>query len=754
MIVTVLLFSVFFYVIQYMYKKTEETAFHELHMQTLTIKENINLQITSDMENLATMANFAAKLYSDGESFNLLFDSYESIGVIEKIGILMPDDSFITKSGRNENNDVVKFKDVVKKRMHISGRVDALNGSGESVVRCYVPIEVDNKTVAMFYGVIDLEKLRLKYEPLVSGNNAELFVFECENGDILIDTLNESLGNISIVAERVHKKGFTYSQMRDNIYKGVSGYTAYISPKINKTLYAHYAPLNIEGWEIMLAQPEDIVFKDVMNTAKTMYNMLVIMLLIILVYLFGIFATERKQSNLNLVASKIRKRLLEINQRTESIMESLRSITSFGRARSAFFIDTLGEDVSYINPSYKDHILSEEDRKQFAEKITDYTRNMLRDNNIQLSMFNINIKDEFRNDYREDYEFFEKHKISRLCFSAVAGKDGTISLLGAINPRRYVTLNKLLKDISVCFSMAVGNRNHLIKTEYVAVTDSLTGVSNRQAYKKDTENLRNANVTLACIYIDVNELHVVNNRYGHSAGDAMLVYVARKLKEIFGENYVYRMGGDEFLVFVKNFNKNDVLRNINKFDLEIEKKEYHVSVGVAFKDDNTEDIYDIEDLVKHAEELMYDEKAKYYQNKEMKSIAATKGYSVKHISTGVPVIDSTLSVMTNHYYAIYGVNLETDEVRRVIMPSYFEQLSEDDCFSKSFKKYIDEFVTSDCRRALLGFLQYDVLKRELESGKVPTITYERTDGNFVKLSIYVSDENNDNHSETIWVFEK
>ena len=36
----------------------------------------------------------------------------------------------------------------------------------------------------------------------------------------------------------------------------------------------------------------------------------------------------------------------------------------------------------------------------------------------------------------------------------------------------------------------------------------------------------------SCIYIDVNELHIRNNKYGHAAGDEMLIFIANSLKEV------------------------------------------------------------------------------------------------------------------------------------------------------------------------------------------------------------------------------
>ena len=56
--------------VSFLYDVAEDEAYEMLHLQTKQIKDDLSLQIRSDRENLETIANFAAKLYADGESYN------------------------------------------------------------------------------------------------------------------------------------------------------------------------------------------------------------------------------------------------------------------------------------------------------------------------------------------------------------------------------------------------------------------------------------------------------------------------------------------------------------------------------------------------------------------------------------------------------------------------------------------------------------------------------------------------------------
>ena len=86
-VTAVLICAVFLTMVNFFYVEAENEANEMLHLQTKQIKDDLTLQIKSDKENLVTMAHFAAKLYTDGESYDRMFESFEPIGLISNIGI-------------------------------------------------------------------------------------------------------------------------------------------------------------------------------------------------------------------------------------------------------------------------------------------------------------------------------------------------------------------------------------------------------------------------------------------------------------------------------------------------------------------------------------------------------------------------------------------------------------------------------------------------------------------------------------------
>ena len=744
-IAAILLCVVFLTMVSYFYYAAEDEAYETLHIQTNQIKEDMELQLLSDRENLATMANFAAKLYSDGESFDLLFKSFEPIGLIENIGILMPDNTFVTKAGTLDLNGRISFEEENLKGEYISGRVKDLTRDNYEIIRSAVPVKANGNTVGILYGVIKLDVIGKKYNNMAKELDAQLFVYDKETGNLVIDTINDKLGNISFLKNRKYRDGYSYEEMINS----EKGYTSFQSVLKNEDLYVHFSALEEIDWKITLARYESQVFAKTHITSRLLLVSFIIILLIMALYIMILMRSEKQRSFATACASKIRKLLLEINQQQNNISEALKEITDFAKSRSAVFFDADGEDYNFAIPARLEEILSGKDRKYFISEILRYAAELHKVNNATVSLMCITPNNHLVKTNQAFYDFLKKHKITEVSFATVIDKNNHIGILGVVNPKNGRTTRLLLEDVAVCFSIAFYNKKYLSKTEIAATTDSLTGVSNRVTYKKDLLMFdAEKPYEFSCIYIDVNELHLRNNKYGHAAGDEMLLYVANTLKEVFYGHKIYRMGGDEFLVFAEKTSQDDIKRGIDVLSKQLEPMDYHVAVGMSYRTQNM----NTEEMVREAEIRMYEAKAQYYQAKETKKVLSENDNGYVHTKTGILEIDTMISVMKEKYNGIYRVDLDTDRAHRILMPAYLGYNENEEHFSALLTKYIDDSVAPEFHRAMMSFLNYDALKRQLLESKTPRITYKKTNGDTVLLSVYKLSDEDIAVNNTLWVF--
>ena len=153
------------------------------------------------------------------------------------------------------------------------------------------------------------------------------------------------------------------------------------------------------------------------------------------------------------------------------------------------------------------------------------------------------------------------------------------------------------------------NRSSIANAEKTANIDVLTGLQNRNRYEKVCKTLKNNSKNITCIYIDANGLHDINNTKGHLAGDQMLRFIADTLKVAFGDEMLFRIGGDEFIVFLKEKNISGINNKLSDIREILKKNDYYASIGVYTADENII----LDDAIKNAEKLMYEDKKKYYE---------------------------------------------------------------------------------------------------------------------------------------------
>ena len=744
---TVLSCLVFLISINNVYHNAESEGFNYLHMQTRQVKENLRLHILSDRETLSSIAGVAGKLYERGEDISMVLNSFEPFGLVENIGILMPDNTLVTKYGTVTPD--ISFEEEAAKRDYTSGRVPDLTNPDRETLRSAVPVMSDGEVVAMLYGIIELGKLNSIYSDMIADIDAQLYVYDKKSGDFLIDTVNDTLGNIEALKSRQYKKGFSYEQ----IINEENGYSSFWSIIQEKYLYVHYADIGIGDWRIMLARPEDKVFENASSIVVTMLHSFLFMVGLIVVYLGLVFRYRNRKNEVTVAASYIRKLLLEINNQHVNITEALKYIAIFGKARSSFFIDTDGEDYNYIFPEFNNELLNGKDRKHFVAETMKIAAEKKGGDNAAVRIVSVKADAHLERSNADLYKFLKKHKIKEYHFSVISDRSNHISILGSINPGRSGSVKSLIEDISICFSMAIYNKKHLALTELAATTDSLTGLLNSASYVKDINRFNELQPdSFGCVYIDVNGLHLLNNRYGHAAGDEMLRYIANTLKEVFYGNRIYRIGGDEFMVFTEGVDADTLNANADILKEKIKPMDYHVATGIAYVHGG--DVIDVESVVKKAEKRMYKEKARYYQNKEIASVSHVVDNSYEYSKTGVDEIDALMHIIKEHYGAVYSVKLNTGEMSLIFGPSYFGNVKNGDEFSKVFTKYVFENVNPDFHRAMMSFLNYDVIKKQIADGEIPQITYKKITGDTLALCVYATGDDLGRIDSTLWVFKK
>lgn len=280
--------------------------------------------------------------------------------------------------------------------------------------------------------------------------------------------------------------------------------------------------------------------------------------------------------------------------------------------------------------------------------------------------------------------------------------------------------------------------------------DSLTGLLNRNAYDSDVEQLRSADIgAVVCVYADMIGLHEVNNHLGHKQGNRMLCEFADAARAFFGDDRLYRIGGDEFVIISSAHTEAQTRKQLNYMRERLHTQGCEISVGVA----SSESTSDLPKIIEQAENEMRREKKEYYVRGGSKRQLRGLNKKLEDILVRNQDMESLLRYLNGRYSIACMVNLRTDSQRAIMVPDYFQKMldAHDGSFKSALHDYCERLVAPFCKDSFSLLMDYDFIHARVESVGVLQYGYTRNDGEKFLLTIFADRRSKD---ETMWVFSK
>ena len=280
--------------------------------------------------------------------------------------------------------------------------------------------------------------------------------------------------------------------------------------------------------------------------------------------------------------------------------------------------------------------------------------------------------------------------------------------------------------------------------------DSLTGLLNRNAYDSDVEQLRSADIgAVVCVYADMIGLHEVNNHLGHKQGNRMLCEFADAARAFFGDDRLYRIGGDEFVIISSAHTEAQTRKQLNYMRERLHTQGCEISVGVA----SSESTSDLPKIVEQAENEMRREKKEYYVRGGSKRQLRGLNKKLEDILVRNQDMESLLRHLNGRYSIACMVNLRTDSQRAIMVPDYFQKMldAHDGSFKSALHDYCERLVAPFCKDSFSLLMDYGFIHARVESVGVLQYGYTRNDGEKFLLTIFADRRSKD---ETMWVFSK
>ena len=207
------------------------------------------------------------------------------------------------------------------------------------------------------------------------------------------------------------------------------------------------------------------------------------------------------------------------------------------------------------------------------------------------------------------YESLQKNKLKSLVLFRLKSGKNQIGYMWVSNFKTDDTtkIKEALEITTFILGFEIGN--HLLVNQLTKLSsiDVLTGLYNRNRMNSYMTEIAETKEPIGVIFLDINGLKKVNDTEGHLAGDNLIKRAANVLKNVYSKEYIFRAGGDEFVVILKNIDETHILKS---FEI-LEEKAKKNNVSFAYGYSVAYDSKDIDKVLIEADANMYENKRKF-----------------------------------------------------------------------------------------------------------------------------------------------
>lgn len=436
------------------------------------------------------------------------------------------------------------------------------------------PIYSNNKVIGVLSMANDVAFLSEITDNIKLGNNDASFIINSK-GTIIA---NQDLKLVYNKTNYIHNaKLKQLSRLEVNMIKGESGAGEYEYNNVDR--FMGYSPIMDTSWSIGVTAPKSQIFKITNSILK---NIIIIMLLVSFIIIILNFY-------LNYLKRNLMKETRLLNNAVDAAVLLIISINIDG---TILDFNYYAEQKSGL--SKKKVINSKSIYDIVPHKYWETINNLL--DNISLG-----------------------RDVDRVEFPIINSLGTNSYILWSIkNNTDMFALKDCIEIIGVDITDRKENELKIIELAYF---DTLTGLPNRTHSAELVNNYLSSNPSSAAlIYIDLDDFKLINDTFGHSIGDKLLLKVAEQLNLVGDKNTISRLGGDEFSLFIKEEMNNDSIKEKLSFILKMLNIDYTIdgirlnisgSIGVSIYPENGTSF---EELLKNADTAMYKAKSEGKNN--------------------------------------------------------------------------------------------------------------------------------------------
>lgn len=241
-----------------------------------------------------------------------------------------------------------------------------------------------------------------------------------------------------------------------------------------------------------------------------------------------------------------------VNGKNSALIAHIKQQLSLGKKLDSFFVEELYQQYILGQSSFRDEIITEID-----ELITDVQQN---------SRSSVGYADGLIKKIDENVDNLKSKNQQKIAFA--------IKQIEKASKSFKQKQQQLAKQLIISKKQSQSLKSELEEVKKEIYLDPLTGLYNRKALNKhiDTWTKEDPNKSVAAIVINVDQLHLVNQKFGSLISDVLLSKIASKVGSYVGESGLpVRSGHDEFLILLPDVDKTVASEIADKIRQGVEK---------------------------------------------------------------------------------------------------------------------------------------------------------------------------------------
>ena len=337
-------------------------------------------EITAKLERDSHLLNAAATVITNTDDFTpeALIQSMSSIAPMLEtmsVRVLLPDNTIVQAEGRViDGTGSVSFAAEAPLGEHVSDRMHSAEEDNMLVLRHFIPIVKDGQTVALLYGLTNLDELpQVMSISNIYNGHAYAYIIDTSTGDYILDTRHANLDNIKNLKDQKARDGVSWSDCVKDILAGGSGYIVYFSETTQDWQHLTYTPANINRWTVGVSIPENEVFSSLYAIRRVCWLLGVLIALCLGAYVFWMHRNAKATVN-----QAVERAVLE---------EKLHKAEAAERAKTVF-LSNMSHDIRTPMNAIIGFTTLAETNIDNKERVQEYLTKILSSSNHLLSLIN------------------------------------------------------------------------------------------------------------------------------------------------------------------------------------------------------------------------------------------------------------------------------------------------------------------------------------------------------------------------------